>query len=173
MKPPVVLYEPLERLRTDYRIGLSAWTDKSMLAEGHFYPRKTMTAEERLWWYSRFFDMVEVNSTFYALPAAETAEAWSARTPRGFLFNVKALGLLTGHHVDLARLPEPLRAMLPRRLQTAKTSRVPATAFDDEARAWALAELRRGIEPLRRADKLGYLLFQLAPWMKASDETKA
>jgi len=63
--------------------------------------------------------------------------------------------------------------MLPRRLQTAKASRVPAAAFDDEARAWALAELRRGIEPLRRADKLGYLLFQLAPWMKASDDTKA
>ena len=163
MKPPVVLYEPPRRLRTDYRIGLSAWTDKSMLEEGDFYPRKTMTAEERLWWYSRFFDMVEVNSTFYALPSAETAHAWSARTPAGFLFNVKALGLLTGHHVDVARLPEALRAMLPRRLQAAKASRVPAAAFDDEARAWALAELRRGVEPLRRAGKLGYLLFQLAP----------
>jgi len=173
MQAPIVLYQPSRRLRTDYRIGLSAWTDKSMLEEGEFYPRKTMSAEERLWWYSRFFDMVEVNSTFYALPAPETAEAWAARTPPGFLFNVKALGLLTGHHVDVARLPEPLRAMLPRRLQKARASRVPATAFADEARAWALAELRRGVEPLRHAGKLGYVLFQLAPWMKRADDTQA
>jgi uncharacterized protein YecE (DUF72 family) len=173
MKAPIVLYEPPKRLRTDYRIGLSAWTDKSMLEEGQFYPRKTMAPAERLWWYSRFFDTVEVNSTFYALPAVETAEAWAQRTQSGFLFNVKAFALLTGHDVEVARLPEPLRKMLPRRLQTAKTRRLPATAFGDEARSWALAELRRGLEPLRHAGKLGYVLFQLAPWIKPTDETEA
>ena len=31
VKSPTVLYEPPKRARTDYRIGLSAWTDKSML----------------------------------------------------------------------------------------------------------------------------------------------
>jgi len=62
VKPPVVLYEAPKRLRTDYRVGLSAWTDKSMLEGRKFYPYKTMSAEERLWWYSRFFDVVEVNS---------------------------------------------------------------------------------------------------------------
>jgi uncharacterized protein YecE (DUF72 family) len=144
-----------------------------MLEEGQFYPRKTMTPEERLWWYSRFFDMVEVNSTFYALPAAETAQAWTQRTPAGFLFSVKAYALLTGHHVDGARLPDALKKMLPRRLQTQKAHRVPATTFDREAQSWALAELRRGLEPVRRAGKLGYVLFQLAPWMKFSDETWA
>jgi uncharacterized protein YecE (DUF72 family) len=116
---------------------------------------------------------VEVNSTFYALPAVETAATWTERTPPGFLFNVKAYALLTGHQVDVARLPQPLRAMLPRRLQADKISRVPVTAFDREAQPWALAELRRGLEPLRRTGKLGYVLFQLAPWMKSSDETKA
>jgi len=69
MKSPIILYEPPKRARTDYRTGLSAWTDKSLLDEGMFYPRKTMTAEERLWWYSRFFDVVEVNSSFYAIPS--------------------------------------------------------------------------------------------------------
>jgi hypothetical protein len=52
VKLPTVLNEPPKRLRTDYRIGLSAWTDKSLLEEGHFFPYKTMTAEERLWWYA-------------------------------------------------------------------------------------------------------------------------
>src|SRR5882724_11738196 len=73
MNPPVVLYEPPKRMRTDYRVGLSAWTDKSLLEEGTFDPRKTMTPEERLWWYSRFFDVVEVNSSFYAVPSVDTA----------------------------------------------------------------------------------------------------
>ena len=173
MKAPIVLYEPPRRLRTDYRVGLSAWTDKSMLEEGQFYPRKTMTPEERLWWYSRFFDVVEVNSTFYALPAVETVAAWVDRTPAGFLFNVKAYGLLTGHQVDVARLPEPLRHMLPRQLRRGKGSRIPATAFGDEARSWALAELRRALAPLQAAGKLGYVLFQLAPWVKAAPQMEA
>ena len=48
-----------------------------------------MTAEERLWWYSRYFDVVEVNSSFYAIPSSATAGTWVSRTPPGFLFNVK------------------------------------------------------------------------------------
>lgn len=92
MRPPIVLYEPPRRQRTDYRIGLSAWTDKSMLEEGQFYPRKTMTAEERLWWYSRFFDTVEVNSSFFTIPTAETAALWAGRTPNEFCSTSKLMG---------------------------------------------------------------------------------
>jgi uncharacterized protein YecE (DUF72 family) len=173
VKAPIVLYQPAKRARTDYRIGLSAWTDKSMLEDGHFYPYKTMSAEDRLWWYSRFFDVVEVNSTFYALPSADTAALWVARTQPGFVFNVKAYGLLTGHQLDAARLPEELRTSLPGGAQSKKIGRVPSTAFGEEARAWAFEQLRKGLMPLREANKLGYLLFQLAPWVKRSDRTQA
>jgi uncharacterized protein YecE (DUF72 family) len=173
VKPPVVLYEPRGRLRTEYRVGLSAWTDKSMLEESSFYPRKTMSAEERLWWYSRFFDTVEVNSTFYALPSPETSAAWVARTPAGFVFNVKAYGLLTGHAIDVARLAEPLKKMLPAAVRRQKAARIANTVLGDEARAWAFEELRKGLRPLRDAARLGYVLFQLAPWVKRSDEALA
>jgi uncharacterized protein YecE (DUF72 family) len=105
MKAPVVLYTPPRRARTDFRIGLSSWMDKSMLEEGEFYPAKTMSAEERLWWYSRFVDTVEVNSTFYALPSSSMAAGWASRTPDDFIFHVKAFALLTGRDVDAARLP--------------------------------------------------------------------
>jgi uncharacterized protein YecE (DUF72 family) len=173
MKPPIVLYQSPKRLRTVYRIGLSAWTDKSMLEEGQFYPRKTMSAEERLWWYSRFFDVVEVNSSFYAIPSTETAKAWVSRTPPEFLFNVKAYGMLTGHHIDAARLPEPLRRMLPRTVPTKMAGQIPNDAFDADARAWAFSELQNNLRPIQEAGKLGYILFQLAPWMKRSDEALA
>ena len=63
-----------------------------MLDEGRFYPIKSMKAEERLWWYSQFFDCVEVNSTFYAPLSADNAVRWVKRTPTGFLFSVKAYG---------------------------------------------------------------------------------
>jgi uncharacterized protein YecE (DUF72 family) len=173
VKAPIVLYQPAKRARTDYRIGLSAWTDKSMLEEGHFYPYKTMSAEERLWWYSRFFDAVEVNSTFYALPSADTATLWVARTQPAFIFNVKAYGLLTGHHLDAARLPEELRNSLPVGMRSKRGGRVPSTAFGADARAWAFEELRQGLMPLRKANKLGYVLFQLAPWVKRSEQAQA
>lgn len=171
MRPPILLYHPPRRARTDYRIGLSAWTDKSMLEEGGFYPRKTMTAEERLSWYSRFFDCVEVNSTFYALPSETTADLWVRRTPPGFLFNVKAYGLLTGHHVDIATIPDPIRKTLPRSQRSRQRGQVLNTAFDNDARTWTLKRLQEALEPLREAGKLGYILFQLAPWMKFSPET--
>jgi uncharacterized protein YecE (DUF72 family) len=173
MRLPVVLYEPPRRLRTDYRIGLSAWTDKSMLEEGEFYPFKTMTAEERLWWYSRFFNVVEVNSSFYAIPSADMTKLWVARTEPDFLFNVKAYGLLTGHHIDAARLPDALRDLLPADSRTKKVGRISNAEFPSEARRWTLIELRKALKPLREAGKLGYVLFQLAPWIKYSDTALA
>jgi uncharacterized protein YecE (DUF72 family) len=171
MRPPIVLYDAPGRARTEYRIGLCSWMDRSMLDEGHFYPQKTLSAEDRLWWYSRFFDTVEINSTFYALPSEQTVAAWAHRTPPGFLFNVKAYGLLTGHDVDVNRLPPPLRQALPRGARGRRPGQVASSAFDADARAWALGELRTALRPLEQADKLGYILFQLAPWMTFSTET--
>jgi uncharacterized protein YecE (DUF72 family) len=119
-------------------------------------PYKTTSAEERLWWYSRFFDVVEVNSTFYALLSPDSAALWVERTPPRFLFNVKAYGLLTGHHLDAARLPDPLRRMLSAATQDKRAGRVPNSSFGDEAQSWAFAERRKGLQPLRRSGKLGY-----------------
>jgi uncharacterized protein YecE (DUF72 family) len=173
VRSPVILYETPRRQRTEYRVGLSAWMDRSLLEESAFYPRKTMSAEERLWWYARFFDTVEVNSTFYALPSPETSAAWVARTAAGFVFNVKAYGLLTGHAIDVARLAGPLKRMLPAGVGRQKATRIPNTALGNEARAWAFEELRKGLRPLQDADKLGYVLFQLAPWVKRSEDALA
>src|SRR5262245_25904508 len=137
-----------------------------MLDEGHFYPLKSMTAEERLWWYSRFFDCVEVNSTFYAPLSAQNAVLWSRRTPPGFLISVKAYALLTGHHLDAGRLPEPLAALLPAGARADARGRLPNDAFPDEARDWCFETFREALRPLSDAGKLGYVLFQMAPWFR-------
>ena len=150
-------------------MGLCAWQDKSM-ADGHFYPIKSMKAEERLWWYSRFFDNVEVNSTFYAPLSPDNAVRWAKRTPEGFLFGVKAYALLTGHHLDAARLPEPLQAMVPASARPDARGKLPNHVFPREAHAWAFAAFREALQPLQDSGKLGYVLFQMAPWVEYGTE---
>jgi uncharacterized protein YecE (DUF72 family) len=165
-----VYYEASAPVETEYRVGLCAWQDKSMLEDGHFYPIKSMRAEDRLWWYSRFFDCVEVNSTFYAPLSAENAVRWAKRTPDGFLFGVKAYGLLTGHHLDAVRLPPPLAAMLPAGIQPNARGQIDNDAFPREARDWAFETFREALRPLADAGKLGYVLFQMAPWVRHGPE---
>ncbi len=140
-----------------------------MVDDGSFYPIKSMKAEERLWWYSRFFDAVEVNSTFYAPLSAQNAVLWAKRTPPGFLFSVKAYALLTGHHLDAARLPPPLAALLPASARPNERGQIENDVFGEDAREWAFAAFREGLQPLADAGKLGYVLFQMAPWVKYGD----
>src|SRR5436305_11365046 len=77
--------------------GSCSWTDPTLVRESDWYPRRTMTAEERLRFYASRFPLTEIDSTYYAPPAEEQARLWAERTPPGFRFNVKAYSLLTGH----------------------------------------------------------------------------
>jgi uncharacterized protein YecE (DUF72 family) len=167
--PPLIRYHAEGPVTTEYRVGLCAWQDKSMVEEGSFYPIKSMKAEERLWWYSRFFDCVEVNSTFYAPLPAQNAMLWAKRTPPGFLFSVKAYALLTGHHLDAGRLPPPLLDLMPARARPDAHGRLDNAVFGEEAREWVFATFREGLRPLADTGKLGYVLFQMAPWVKYGD----
>ena len=171
--PPLIRYRPERACATEYRVGLCAWQDRSMIETGSFYPIKSMKAEERLWWYSHFFDCVEVNSTFYAPLSAQNAVAWVKRTPPGFLFSVKAYALLTGHHLDAARLPPPLLPLVPARARPNARGQFENRVFPEEAREWAFAAFREALQPLSDAGKLGYVLFQMAPWVKYGESALA
>jgi len=156
---------------TEYRVGTASWLDQSLVASNRFYPRLAMSAEDRLRWYARFFDCVEINSTYYALPSPRNAVRWAERTPPGFLFHVKAYSLMTGHHPRLESLPPELRLMLPedvplRRHGEVDRDRLPAEALDQ-----CFTLFRAALEPLVAAGKLGYVLFQLAPWVRYDERT--
>ena len=66
-----------------------------------FYPPSARGSELEL--YARSFDTVELNVTFYRMPAKATFRSWAGRVPDDFLFAVKASRYLT--HVR--RLREP------------------------------------------------------------------
>ncbi|MBW2059434.1 MAG: DUF72 domain-containing protein, partial [Deltaproteobacteria bacterium] len=73
---------------------------------GVFYPRDV---PQRQWleYYSRYFDTVELNVTFYRLPKREVFEGWYQRTPEGFVFAVKGSRYIT-HIRRLRECEEPI-----------------------------------------------------------------
>jgi uncharacterized protein YecE (DUF72 family) len=68
------------------RLGTQGWNYDAWV--GPFYPDGTKAADF-LSVYSRAFDTVEVDSTFYAIPPAKTIRGWAERTPANFLFALK------------------------------------------------------------------------------------
>jgi uncharacterized protein YecE (DUF72 family) len=161
---------PGPRPAAEYRVGCASWLDRALIESRRFYPRPHMSAEARLRFYATFFDCVEVNATYYALPSPRNARLWATRTPPGFLFHVKAYSLMTGHEPRPESLPADVALLLSgggRRLTPGPArgeighDLFPAAALD---RCFDL--FRQGLAPLAEAGKLGYVLFQLAPWVR-------
>ncbi|MFL5621805.1 MAG: DUF72 domain-containing protein [Gemmatimonadaceae bacterium] len=73
-------------MSAEIRIGTQGWNYEAWV--GPFYPTGTRPSDF-LTVYSRAFDSVEVDSTFYASPAATTIRSWVDRTPKGFVFALK------------------------------------------------------------------------------------
>ena len=148
------------------RVGICSWADPALIESGAFYPKKSMSAEARLRFYARFFDTVEVNASYYAIPDVRNAVHWAERTPPGFLFHVKAYALLTGHHVREGGLPADVQALLPAAPQRTHRGEIAASAFPPQAVEAAFRLFRASLDPLAEAGKLGYVLFQFAPWVR-------
>lgn len=62
--------------------------------KGQFYP-SNLPASQMLRFYSERLAAVEINSTFYRMPDAQTLASWSAQVPEGFRFAVKASRRIT------------------------------------------------------------------------------
>jgi uncharacterized protein YecE (DUF72 family) len=145
-----------------YRVGTASWTDPTLL-KAHFYPPEAKSAEARLRFYAGHFDTVEVDSTYYALPNERNATLWVERTPDGFRFNIKAFALLTQHQADTRALPQAVKELIPKRvLQTARIGHPSPEVLD-----LCFEMFGSALRPLRRADKLGCILFQFPPWFTA------
>ena len=144
------------------RVGTASWTDPTMTAGTVFYPRGAESAEDRLQFYASQFPLVEVDATYYALPAMRTAELWRDRTPPDFTFDVKAHALMTGQPTEVKRLPKALREELPDELR--EKTRIYARDMPDELRQEVWRLFMEGLEPLRAAGQLGSILLQYPRW---------
>jgi uncharacterized protein YecE (DUF72 family) len=143
-------------------VGTCSWTDKTLTEETDWYPRRSMTAEERLKFYASRFPIVEVDSTYYFPPSPQLARTWVDRTPADFVMNVKAYSLLTGHPTRLASLWRDLRDELP--ADVAKKRNLYPKHLGPEALDEVWDRFVDALRPLVKAGKLGAVLMQYPPW---------
>ena len=146
-------------------VGTASWTDKTLIETTDFYPPDVKSAEDRLHFYAQQFKTVEVDSTYYAIPAERNAELWRDRTPPGFVFNIKAFAWLTQHPTDASRLPKEIKQMLPDAQRTQRRLGFP----EKDALDMAFNMFWSSLRPLHNADpsrggSLGMLLFQFPPY---------
>ncbi|HWF35632.1 MAG TPA: DUF72 domain-containing protein [Solirubrobacteraceae bacterium] len=170
MSEDTVLGPVLHVGRGVVRAGTCSWTDKTLVKDSDWYPRKTMTAAERLAYYAAHFPLVEVDSTYYAPPSERTAGLWAANSPDGFEFDVKAYSLLTGHPTRAASLWKDMReAVLP---EHRGKDRIYPTHLEPGALDEAWRRFLSALAPLREAGRLSTLLFQYPPWFHPRRDTR-
>jgi uncharacterized protein YecE (DUF72 family) len=145
------------------RVGTCSFADEALTAL--WYPRGIRSGEERLRYYAKRFDTVEIDATYYTLPAAEITARWAERTPPGFVFHVKAFGLMTRHPVRLEQLPPDLRD----HVDVGRAGRVEHPSR--EVREEVFARFHEALEPLRTAGKLGGVLMQFPPYVVPRPES--
>ena len=123
------------------RIGPAGWSYKDW--EGVVYPHKPGPRFDPLEYLARFFDTIEINSSFYRPPTASTSKSWAKRVAgnAGFRFTAKLHRIFTHE-------------------------RGKATEADEK-------EFRQGIEPLAKAGKLGAVLLQFPWSFKNTDDERA
>ena len=112
-------------------VGLAGWGDQDAL-----YGPGTRAAE-KLSEYARHFSIVELDSSFYAVPSPERMLGWCEQTPEHFGFIVKAYQGMTGH----------------------SRGKHPYTSTKEMFHVF-----RQSVEALQEAGKLRTVLFQYPPW---------
>jgi uncharacterized protein YecE (DUF72 family) len=151
--------------------GSCSWADKTLVEQADWYPRRTMSAEERLRFYASRFPLTEIDSTYYAPPSERQAGLWAERTSDGFRFDVKAYSLLTGHPTRPRSLWKDLREQLP--ADVVEKRNIYANHLDPEALDEAWRRFRSALRPLHEAGRLGSVLFQYPPWFHPRRDTRA
>ncbi|HEX6255764.1 MAG TPA: DUF72 domain-containing protein [Euzebyales bacterium] len=144
------------------RVGTASWTDPTLTRDSDWYPRKTMSAEERLRYYASQFDVVEVDATYYHPPSRELAGLWTDRTPADFRMDVKAFALLTHHPARRDAVWDDVLALLP--AEHAERSSIYLSHLPEAGVDLAFERFADALLPLHSAGKLGAVFLQFPKW---------
>src|ERR1700675_3728075 len=85
-----------DKLNPLLRLGTSSFTAEGW--EKTFYPKGTQV-RDYLSYYATQFDTLEVDATYYRIPAASTVKGWYSKTPENFLFALKTPQEITHERV--------------------------------------------------------------------------
>lgn len=91
----------------DILIGTAGWSYPDW--KGRVYPPRPGSLFDPLRYLTEYFDLVEVNASFYSLPRPETVRSWLERTSHasGFQFILKAPGAWTHPRQNFRPAPLP------------------------------------------------------------------
>jgi len=154
----------------DILLGTSSWTYPTLIKSGRFYPPWARTAEARLQYYASKFNLVEVDSSYYALPNERNSRLWVERTPEKFIFDIKAFRLFTQHPTPLVALPPDIKEALPAESKAKANLYLRDVPEDLQSELWHRFE--EALLPLDSAGKLGVILLQFPPWFYPGDEQR-
>ncbi|MCU1449428.1 MAG: hypothetical protein JWP02_1598 [Acidimicrobiales bacterium] len=169
-EPPTQLAPAIELGRAKVLVGTCSWTDRTLVNEADWYPRRSMTAAERLAFYASRFPVVEADSTYYFPPTPEMSASWVERTPDGFTMNVKAYSLLTGHPTFPHSLWPDLQAEVASEFRDKRS--LYAKHLPPEAMEEAWDRFRHALMPLHSAGKLGSILLQYPRWFTPKEANR-
>lgn len=129
-------------------VGTSGWSYPTGEGrwDGVFYPKGKDV--DHLEYYARYFNTVEINSSFYRPIFPNVAKSWVKKTPKGFRFTAKLYQKFTH--------PKMFEEA------TGKEAELNVEDFDT---------FRAGLEPLAEAGKLGALLAQFPASFKRDEES--
>lgn len=148
------------------RTGTAGWTDASLIRSGLFYPKGTTQARARLEFYASHFSLVEVDATYYTLMPRAVSERWVGWMGRDFVFDIKAHPVLTGHPIDVGRLPKDLKDAL------VSSGFEHHRGYADRMPRDVVAEMEQRfldfVEPLSEGGRLGCIMLQFPPWFRAT-----
>jgi len=120
------------------KIGCTGWSYQGL--SGTFYP-KNLKSSEWLKYYSQLFEITEINSTFYRIPAQEIVRRWNTDTPRHFRFTAKFPSIIT-HEKRLDRVNSEVFSFLAslspihEKISALVLQLPPSLSFDEAKQDW-------------------------------------
>ncbi|MDP9403655.1 MAG: DUF72 domain-containing protein [Actinomycetota bacterium] len=151
----------------DILVGTSSWSERTLVHESGWYPRRTMKAAERIAYYAERFPLVEIDATSRFPPTPELARQWVERTPPGFTIDIDAWTLFTGAATLPDSLWEDLRTEVRPELRDRRRLYAGHLSRAGMKEAWA--RFRHAIEPLRESGRLGVVILRYPHWLKPGD----
>ena len=148
------------------RFGISTWSTPGL--DKSFYPPEVRSAADRLKYYSSRFSVAEIDSSFHFFPTAHNIDLWLQNAADGFVFDVRAFSLLTGHPTAPESLPKSIHDRYVDRIKAKGniyTHHLPVEAIDE---LWAVFGIV--VRRFHDAGKLGAVLFQFPPWFHPEPE---
>jgi len=132
---------------TKWRIGCSGFYYREW--KGPFYP---LSLPQKQWfsYYCQHFNTIEINSSFYGLPAPKSFSTWYNDSPEDFLFTIKAPRTITHYkkfhdaREELNTFYEVIADGLQEKLGCVLFQMPPGFSYTDERQQLVLESLKEG-----------------------------